>query len=68
MKDEYDFESVMALSKKTEKHSGEWISIVDNKIIAKGKNAKEIFDETKKKYPNKIPYIMKIPSDGVMLL
>jgi len=68
MKSEYDFESLTSIRKATGKHAGEWISIVDNKIIATGANAKEVFDETKKKYPKKIPYVMKIPSDGVMLL
>lgn len=68
MRTEYDFESVTNVRKATGKHAGEWISIIDNKIVATGTNAKAVFDETKKKYPKRIPYVMKIPSDGVMLL
>ncbi len=68
MRTEYDFESVTNVRKTTGKHAGEWISIIDNKIVATGTSAKGVFDETKKKYPKRIPYVMKIPSDGVMLL
>ena len=68
MKTEYDFGSVMTMGKELGNHVGEWVAIVDKKIVAKGKDAKKVFDKTKKAYPTKIPYIMKIPSDGVMLL
>jgi len=68
MKSEYDFGSVMTMGKELENYVGEWIGIVDNKIVARGKDAKEAFNKTKKKYPNKIPYIMRVPNDGVMLL
>jgi hypothetical protein len=68
MTSQYDFESLSNVKKETGKHAGEWISIVDNKIVATGSSAKKVFDEARKKYPKKTPYVMKIPSDGVMLL
>jgi len=38
-----------------EKYAGKWIAILDNKVIADGKDFKEVFAKTKKEYPNKRP-------------
>lgn len=61
-------EYTMTIGKGMEKYEGRWIGIVDKKIVANGDNAKKVFDEVKKNHPKKVPFVMKIPSDGVMLL
>ena len=61
-----EFEHVMSISKTLE--AGKWIAVVGTDIVAKGDKGKEVFDEAKRKYPNKEPFIMKVPADAVMLL
>jgi len=63
---EYDF--VLSLGDKLGEYVHQWIAVVDNEIIAKGRSAKEVYDEAKRRYPNKTPFIMKVPADEVMLL
>jgi len=58
----------MTTSKALGGFTGKWVSMVDNEVIAKGNDAKHVFAQAKKKYPNKIPLVMKVPTDGVMLL
>jgi len=47
---------------------GKWIALVGKELVASGDNGKEVFAEAKRRYPNEEPFIMKIPSDTVMLL
>jgi hypothetical protein len=47
---------------------GKWIAIVGDKVVASGKDGKVVFEEVKKKYPEKEPLILKVPEDKVMLL
>ena len=49
------------------KYIGKWIAIIDNKIIASGKNAKEVYDEAVKK-SNKKPLITRVPDKETMIL
>jgi hypothetical protein len=64
MKSEFDY--VMSQSEKLE--SGKWIAVVGNDIVAQGDDAKEVFDKAKDKHPEREPFIMKVPSDSIMLL
>lgn len=64
MKNEFDY--VMSMSEELE--SGKWIAVVGNAIVAKGDDAKKVFDEAKEKHPEHELFIMKVPSDSVMLL
>lgn len=68
MNPEYDFNSVMSLSPELKNHKGEWLIIIDGKIVFQGNNVKELLEKSKKAYPHKIPYLMKVPSEAVMLL
>ena len=63
-----NFEFSMSTSKTLSDFAGKWVSMVDNQVVAKGTDAKVVFDKAKKKHPDKVPLIMKIPTDGVMLL
>ena len=43
------------LSTDLEKYAGKWIAILDNKIVAAGREFKEVFAKTRAEYPNKRP-------------
>lgn len=66
MKSEYDY--IMSISHELGQHLGEWIAVVGEEIVASGESAKEVYDKAKAKYPDKEPFIMKIPKETVMLL
>jgi len=61
-----EFEYVMSVSKTLE--AGKWIAVVGNEIVSKGDNGKEVFEEAKRKYPDREPFVMKVPADSVMLM
>jgi len=63
-----NFEFSMSTGKTLSDFAGKWVSMIDNQVVAKGTDAKVVFDIAKKKYPDKVPLIMKVPTDGVMLL
>ena len=63
-----EFEYVMSIGDELGDYVDEWIAVVNNKIVARGSNAKEIFSKAKEKYPTAIPFIMKVPGDKVMVL
>lgn len=46
---------------------GEWVAICDNKVVAHGKNVKNVFEEAKKKYPNNKPLLTKVPSKETLI-
>ena len=47
---------------------GKWIALVGKEIVASGDSGKTVFEQAKSKYPNKEPFIMKLPAETVMLL
>jgi hypothetical protein len=49
------------------KYEGKYIAIVENKLISVGNNAKEVWEEAKKK-TGKIPTIAKIPREEALIL
>lgn len=62
-----EFEYVMTMSDLGQ-YVDKWIAIVDNRIVAQGTQAKKVFEEAKKRYPQHEPFIMRVPSNRVMLL
>lgn len=64
MQSEFDY--IMSMSETLE--PGKWIAVVGKEIVAKGDKGKEVYDIAQKKYPNREPFIMQVPSDSVMLL
>jgi hypothetical protein len=46
----------------------QWVAVVDRRVIAHGKDAKQVFDEAKRKAPKKRPLIAKIPGKQAMIL
>lgn len=66
MKSEYEY--VMSARDKLGEHLGDWIAVVGEEIVSTGNDAKEVYQKAKEKYPDKTPFIMKIPKETVMLL
>lgn len=61
-------EYVISIGDKLGDYANLWIAVVDDQIVAKGPNAQEVFQEAKKRFPAKIPFVMKVPSDTVMVM
>lgn len=66
MKSEYDY--VLSIPDQLGKHLGKWIAIVGEEIVSTGSDAKEVYHTAKNKYPDKVPFIMKIPKETILLL
>jgi len=63
-----EFEYVMSMGDKLGDYLEEWIAVVENKIVARGSSAKDVYEKAKKAFPEKTPFIMKVPADRVMVL
>jgi hypothetical protein len=44
-------------------HGGCYIAVVDEEIVAIGDNPKDVENEALKRYPDKIPSVMKVPTE-----
>ena len=63
-----EYKYVLSIGDKLGEYVDEWIAVVDNKIIARGKTAKEVYDAAKKYNSKKTPFIMRVPTSKVMVL
>jgi len=63
-----EFEYVISLGDRLGEYVDEWIAVADNKIVARGAKAREVFERAKAMNPSKTPFIMKVPADKVMVL
>jgi hypothetical protein len=59
---------VFSMGDKLGEYVDEWIAVVDHVVVSSGKSAKEVYSDAKKQYPAKVPFVMKVPVDKVMLL
>ena len=50
------------------KYAGQWVAVIDCKVVANGKKLKEVFEDVKKKYPQEKPLIGKVPQNSPMVL
>ena len=50
-----------------EKYKGKWIVILNENIIASGKDIKKILAEAKKKHPNKKFMLAKVPKEETLI-
>jgi len=48
-------------------YGGEWVAICDNKIVAHGKNVKQVFKDASEKCKDKRPLLTKIPGKETMI-
>lgn len=51
-----------------ERYRDNYIIIIDGKVKFWGKDIKRMLKEARKKYPDKIPLVAKIPKEEVMVL
>lgn len=62
-----EFEIVMSMTD-LGKYIGRWIALVEAEIVSIGDSGKDVFREAKKKYPDREPFIMKVPRNEIMLM
>ncbi len=48
------------LEKDLTKYAGKWVAIIDEEVVAYGKDAALVVKEAKAKYPKKRPFLAKI--------
>jgi hypothetical protein len=58
----------MSLGDELGEYANLWIAVVDSKIAAKGPNAKKVFRKAKEEHPDKVPFVMKVPTDTVIVM
>ncbi len=64
-----NFKAFLNLSKRIqEKYEGQYIIMIDGKIVNHGKQIDKLLPTIKRKYPEKIPLITKIPKAEAMVL
>ncbi len=63
-----EFEHVMTMQDKLTKYIGKWIAVINDEIVAEGKDSKQVYNEAKNKYPDSTPFMMLVPTEAVMLL
>ena len=56
------------LQLKVSPYADEWIAIVDEKVVAHGKEVKKVLAEAQHAYPRSRPLIAKIPGRQAMIL
>lgn len=49
-------------------YEGQYVALVGEKVVASGSTAKEVWEKAKKKYPNKLPTLAKLPKEEVLVL
>jgi len=42
---------------------GQWVAIVNGKMLGPNKKIEPLLKEAKKKYPNKVPLVVKVPTE-----
>lgn len=50
------------------KYAGKYVAIIGKKVVAFGENAKKVWEEAKKKFPDKTPTLAKIPKEELLVL
>jgi len=64
-----NFDAFIKLPKTTQKkYEGQYIVMIDGKIITHGMEIDRILPNIRKKYPNKIPLVTKLPKAEAMIL
>lgn len=63
-----EYEYVMSMGSELGKYVDQWIAVVDSGIVAKGSSAREVYDKAKSANPASKPFLMRVPTDRVMVL
>ena len=62
--DEFDFFVHADLSL----YRGKYIALVGKRVVASGDDAKKVWEEARKRYPQKIPTLAKLPREEALVL
>lgn len=49
-------------------YTGKWVVIAGEKVVASGRDAKEVYSRAKKEHPDKQLSIAKVPSGEMLIL
>lgn len=55
------------MKERVDQYIGEWVAICNNEIVSHGKDVKKVFLEAKKKYPQKRPFLTRVPDKEAMI-
>ncbi len=50
------------------KYAGNWVAVVDEKVVSFGKSFASVYAEAKKKFPEKIPFLAPVTKNKVFIL
>ena len=50
------------------KYKGKYVALVGKKVVAFGLSAKDVWEKARKKHPQKLPTIAKIPKEEVLVM
>ncbi len=50
------------------KYEGEYVAIIEDKIIAHGKDVKKVYQEAKAKFPKNIVFLGQVPRKEALIL
>ena len=57
-----------SLPQELKKFEGKHVALLGNKVVASGKSPKSVLEESRKKYPKKMPVLTFIPKKGLLIL
>ena len=63
-----EYEYVLSAAEKLGAYVDEWIAVLDSQIVARGKSAREVYESAKEIDSTRVPFIMKVPTEKVMIL
>ena len=66
LQSEQNYKSFLNLSVK--EYPNKWVALIDGHVVAVKNTFKEVYVETKQKFPQQRPLIAKIPSKRAMIL
>lgn len=47
---------------------GEWVAIVEKKVVAHGSSVKDVYGKAKRSFPGKVPFLACVPKPAAMIL
>lgn len=62
-----EFEYVSNNSKELKKYLGKWIAVLGTTVVESDTDLQKVWDSFHKKYPSKIPFIMKVAPAPMVL-
>ena len=62
-----EYKYILSAREELGRHLGKWIAIVGTDIVYSGDDAKEGYDTARAKYPDRTPFILKIPKGDMIL-